>query len=345
MTTTLAPTSIAEQETLIRFLRSVFTGPAKMNSFDPELIAWKYFSSHPEWDGARSFVAKADGNIVGHAGVWPVSLWHSGAPLKAVHLIDWAAARAQPGLGVLLLRKLAAMADLLLTIGGSAETQAILPKLGYRRCGAVAIQVKLVHPVRQITRKYQWNWKTPARVLRNAIWAVGGLPAAPPGWQVSQVRAFEESITELLSPNASSGAVRTIAGINHLLTCPAAKFTAYVISDAKKMRGYFVLSQHVGQVRIVDLAATAGDQDALIATCAAAARTAAAMPGCREVVAGFSSEELQRIFADMGFRTRQLAPVFCYDPRNILISKYRPKLSMSDGDLCFLFNAEQPYLT
>src|SRR5256885_16139276 len=116
MSSQLTPTAVSQQAALAEFLHSVFRGSARVNSFDPDVLAWKYFSSHPEWSGARSYVANANDNIVGHAGIWPVQLSDSARPISAIHLIDWAASRTQAGVGVMLLRKLAGLADLLLTI-------------------------------------------------------------------------------------------------------------------------------------------------------------------------------------------------------------------------------------
>ena len=99
-------------------MKSFGADPA-LNLFRPEVVHWKYFADHPEWTSPRSFAVKQDGKIVAHGGVWPVSFATPKAEVKAIHLIDWTASRSAVGAGVYLLRKMAGLADMLLTIGGS----------------------------------------------------------------------------------------------------------------------------------------------------------------------------------------------------------------------------------
>lgn len=341
------PALASEQGALAEFLSRVFPGSEQMNSFASDVLSWKYFSSHPEWSGPRSYVVKKDGALVGHAGIWPLRLVNSTQQLQVIHLIDWAAARTEPGAGISLLRKLAGMSDLLLTIGGSADTQAILPKIGYRRCGELKVQARPVGTSRQLRTGNSWNWKTPLRIIRNAAWSLLALPSSPNGWVASRTTRLDEPIAPLLDgPEADSAVSRRTAGLlNHFLTCPGAEFSAFHLSQSERVRGYFLLSQVRGQTRIVDIGIDANDPQGRTAACILAARTAAEMPGTCEIVAGFSCSQTQACFAEMGFKVRRIAPIFCYDPRKLLGQAPRLGLSMLDGDLCFMANLQRPYLT
>jgi hypothetical protein len=261
-------------------------------------------------------------------------------------MIDWAASRVQPGAGVLLLRKFSAMADVLMSIGGSTATQAMLPKLGYRRYGELLSQARVVRPLRQFRSGYALDWKTPLRVLRNAAWSTTPLPHVPRGWAADAVTGFDEEISSIVERrNQARGSVRTVAGLNYFLSCPAGKFSGFQVSQRGRVRGYFILGQFQGQTRIIDLRIDSDDQDSVASVCITAARTAAALPQTCEIVAGFSCGQIQDAFSRMGFRVRRASPVFCYDPRKLMGPEQTLKLSMLDADLWFLANVDRPYLT
>jgi hypothetical protein len=105
-----------------------------------------------------------------------------------------------------------------------------------------------------------------------------------------------------------------------------------------------MLSQFHGQTRIVDIG-FGEDLEALSAICTLAARTAAELPETCEIVAGFTCEQIQKSFSQMGFKSRRLERVFCHDPRKRIGPGRTIHLSMLDGDLCFFGNSDRPYLS
>src|SRR5947209_6958375 len=118
MTSQFMASQPSEQPAIAEFLRTTFHASADLSSFRQDVLHWKYFSDHPDWPGTRSYVVKKDGRIVAHGGVWPLTFATAGAELNVIHLVDWAASPSAAGAGVGLLRKLASMTDVLLTIGG-----------------------------------------------------------------------------------------------------------------------------------------------------------------------------------------------------------------------------------
>lgn len=347
MSSQFTATLPSEQNALAELLKSTFPTSREVNSFLPDVLRWKYFSPHPDWNGPRSYVVKKEEAIVGHGGIWPVRLTGAGTEFKAIHLIDWAASRSATGVGVLLLRKIAGLADLLLTIGGSDETQRILPKLGYRQSGELKMQVKVVRPWLQFRTAAHPSWKTPLRLARNTFWSFSSLPPAAKGWHVSRIAHFDSSVETLLSGFEQKALcpVRTIAGLNHILSCPAATFAAFLLYEGSRLSGYFILSLVAGQTRIADLRLISAEPESWKAACVLAARTAAEMPETCEIVAGFSSPQVQDSFEQAGFRVRQTLPIFYYDPRKILKHVPTFDLSMFDGDACFMANLKHPFLT
>jgi hypothetical protein len=346
MSSQFTATLPSEQTALAELLQSTFPASGEVNSFVPDVLCWKYFSPHPDWSGPRSYVVKKDEGLVGHGGIWPLRLAQGNVEFSTIHLIDWAARRSAPGVGVLLLRKLAERADLLLTIGGSDDTQRILPRLGYRRSGELKMQAKVVRPWLQYRTTSEPGWRAPARLLRNTIWSLPLLPPVPKGWRAARMPRFDSSAESLLCARRDAlTPLRTIAGLNRILDCPAATFQAFLVYEGSQLRGYFVLSVVAGQTRIADLRLGTDNPESWKTACILAAKTAAAIPETCEIVAGFSMTRVQRAFEESGFRPRQTLPIYYYDPRKLLPDAPLLDLSLLDGDACFLANLKHPFLT
>ena len=314
------PVQASEQSDLIQFLVKSFRADPTVNSFSPEVIHWKYFAEHPEWQGPRSFAIRQESQIVAHGGVWPVRFVTSRTEVNAIHLIDWAASRLAVGAGVHLLRKVVGLSDVVLTIGGSEDTRKLLPKLGYKRCGEVRQYARVVRPWLQFRTTPEKNWKTPLKFLRNSVQALGGLPTAPTGWRATKVSSFTGAIEDAVRPTTNLIPARTAAGLNHLLRCPAAGFAGFQVCDSQRLRGYFLLAQVGRQVRIVDIRMDNDDRESWRAICALAARCAAEGPETCEVVAASSIAPTGEAWLQAGFVQRRAEPIFCYDPRKLLSS-------------------------
>lgn len=337
----------AEQTAVAEFLRTTFQADAKLLSFRPDVLQWKYFSDHPDWHRDRSYVVKNDDDIVAHGGVWPLRLRKAGADVDVIHLIDWAASRAAVGSGLLLLKKLAAITDVLLTIGGSSDTRSILTKIGYRQVGELKLHARVVRPWLQFRVASNFNWKTPFRLLRNANWSLPSLPRPPKDWEATRVSRLDTSLESILNGSAADvfTSQRTVAGLNRMLSCPAAEFSAFVLHRSKRPCGYFLLAQVGKQTRIVDLRVDRNDAPTWMAACSLAALTAAEIPDTAEIVAGFSLDIVNEAFAHAGFRSRGSLPVYCFDPKKVLGAEPVLDLSMLDGDLCFIADAQNHFWT
>jgi hypothetical protein len=339
------PVQASEQEDLIRFLVSAFQADPALVSFRPDVMHWKYFSEHPEWHGPRSYVVKDKRQIVGHGGVWPVRLSTPTGTFSAIHLIDWAASRSAVGAGVFLLRKMAALADVLLTVGGSPDTQAVLPKLGYKNFGELRQYARVIRPWKHFETTPEKNWKTPVKWLRNTMRAMNRTAEVPKEWQASKVERFDrepESPAGTM-PNVVSS-LHTGAGLNHLLNCPAATVSAYTVSQSRRARGYFLIAKIGRQARIVDLRVRDANQESWNAVCALAAQTAASDSEICEVAAASSTQAGRDGWLQAGFTARRREQIFCYDPRKVLPQGLPIDLSLVDGDQCFMSDPLSPYL-
>ena len=337
----------SEEQDLVRFLLQSFQPETTPNSFRSEVMRWKYFVDHPQWKGPRSLALKEKGQIVAHGGVWPVSLLSSKGEIKGIHVIDWAASRSSVGAGVHLLRKMSGLADMLMTIGGSEDTRALLPKLGYKRCGEVRRYARVVRPWLHFRTTAQKNWKTPFKLLGHSVSALAEIPPVPAGWHASKIASFTGSMVSACfhQTTGSTAPRRTAAGLNYLLSCPGANFSGFLVTQAEKPIGYFLLAQLGRQARIVDLRIDRKDGKSWQSVCALAAGTAAEDPETCEIVAASSNEATGNVWLQTGFTTRRTDRIFCFDPQNLAGSRPQFDLTLADGDMCFLSQPGSPYLS
>ena len=335
-----------EQPALREFLVNSFAEGAIATSFRSEVLTWKYFSTHPTWPEFRSFALKDSGRIVAHGGIWPVRLQAQGPPLKAIQLIDWVASRSAVGAGVYLLRKIAELADLLINVGGSHDTLSVLPKLGYKGYGELQQFARVVRPWLHFRTTPQKNWRVSIKLLRNFTRTCTSNASVPEGWTAERVTTFpsalEPEINEKICDSTIS--LRTVTELNHLLTCPAAKFSGYLVREKEQLRGFFLLAMIGHQARIVDVRVVGSVPDSWHAMCNLAASTAAADPNIAEVTAASSVPSVQQAWSHAGFLRRQTDRIFSLDPRALVPTNLPVDLSLADSDLCIVADPKFPYL-
>lgn len=337
----------SQRPAILNFLLDVFHADPRLNSFQPQVMDWKYFSPHPAWSGPRSFLVHKDEQIVGHGGIWPIRLATGDEGTQAIHLVDWAASPAALGAGVHLLRSISQIADVMITIGGSQDTRKILPKLGYKSGGILRRYVRVVRPWLQLRTRARQDWKAPLRFLRNARDMLTPLPRVPAGWRIERITSFGEEVHAALKVKNSSpeiSPIRAIAGLNYVLACPAAEFAGFVVRHSARLIGYFIVATIGHQARIVELKTTTEDPGQSRAICAAAARTAADDPRVAELVVGTSSQRIGKIWQQLGFQLRRQDAILYLDNRN-LGPGTEFELNLIDGDVCFMYNPGQPYIS
>jgi len=81
-----------DRDGLAGFLSETFKHPAGTFFIRPEVLDWKYFQPRSAWKNPRSWIIKSEGQIVAHAGVWPLRIPSSRGIVDCLHAIDWAAA-------------------------------------------------------------------------------------------------------------------------------------------------------------------------------------------------------------------------------------------------------------
>jgi hypothetical protein len=130
-----------------------------------------------------------------------------------------------------------------------------------------------------------------------------------------------------------------------MLACPAAEFSAFIISQAGRPVGYFVLSKVGRQARIVDLVVDSVDPKLWVSACATAALTARQDPETVEIVGGTSSGDVGRIFEELGFRLCRADEILYYDRRNRLAPDTQLDFNLIDIDFSFMYDPKHPYIS
>lgn len=335
--------SPVHREALIDFLTAAFHLPKTAPFVDPRLLSWKYDEPRPDWPSSRSYAWMEDGEIAAHACLCPVTYRVGDREVKASYLIDWAAGRRSPGAGVLLLRKLASSFQVLLAIGGSTDTQQILPRLGYRLAGEIAIFVRVVRPWRQFrTDPFPRGWKAPLRLARNLFWSRAPAPSIPPNETCAPISEFDSSYAPLLRSGSTE---RTPELMNYWLRCPGAAMSAFLLKGHDGVSGWFVLSRVGGVMRIADLRIRSSDPEQWRSAYAFATQAALAdEQGC-ELIAAASAPLAQNALRRNGFRLHHTEPVYLLDPQSLLIGHAPLDIALIESDAAYLCDPKHPYLT
>ena len=309
----MRPSTAADGPAIAQLMRDVFGAEASPANLTAAQFQWKYWQQRADWPEPRSFVFERAGAIVAHAGVIPGACLRADARLRVAHVIDWAAV-AGAGAGSTLMKRIGRMYDALIAIGGSAQTLALLPALGFKPKGVATGFVRTLRPWRRVAAAPTRSWRLVPQFLRSAIWTAAAPHRRPQGdWRVTRVLEPELASVRLEYPTPHQGSAvleRSEALLRYMLTCPATAAELYrVESPTRAAHGYFLLTSAPAQVRLADCwIASADPQDwrALVqlAVCAAAVRRDAA-----ELVVRANDPLLSRALLDSGFHPRRTDPV------------------------------------
>lgn len=339
---------------LTEFLRGVFQASSDAPFVQPEMMRWKYFSPRPDWNGSRSYVLRSEGRIFAHGCVAPVAFRlprSAEGPARLVssmRVIDWAGGRQAPAAGVRIMRQLAQLTDTVLAVGGSPDAVRVFPKIGFRHCGNVAVFARVVRPWRQFrSDPYPRGWKAPLRLARSTLFSLARLPGAPVGWTCEAVGAFDDSIRPALDfdPAGFTTTARSPELLNYMLACPGAAFSGFLIRQADRVRGYFLLSHVAGQTRIAEVRLDSQRADDWQAGFALATRQAAADPATCEILAVASTRQGIQSLRRNGYRLCRHDPVFLLDPGRRLEGVPELNLDLLVGDESYLHVPAYPFET
>ena len=247
--TRITPSRRDDIPELSRFLIDGFGVPAAASYFSHEVLSWKYFDGPggPSEDSALSLVARSAGRIVGHIGICPRQLIVPGgdaAPVSTMHAIDWLGSAGHPGLGTFLMLQALATSRTQYAIGGTAQAQAVFPRLGFERKPSLDIFRKVLTPFHRLRAPGKGSlgkWAHTARDLAS-VWLSGAAPAAG-SVRLRAEPTFTEEIDRLQRHSSSRVATcrRNHSLLNYFLRYPLSGFSGWTIHAPSGMIGCAIL--------------------------------------------------------------------------------------------------------
>jgi hypothetical protein len=332
---TLDSISDLELDEVCTFLRGIFSAPPDHPPFRADVLRWKAIAPHPFWSGSRSYVYRNGGQIEAHGCVTPIEWLYAGGQTRTACVVDWAAGRTTPGIGMLLYREVAKMLDGVTAIGGSEAARRVLPRAGFKPIVEMPVFARVVRPLARHMQRPK-DWKTPARLARDVARALPPLPDPGPDWRAERVARFDDAIQPALpEPDRPSPVVsrRSVELLNYWLDCPAAVMEGYRVSGPSGLNGYFVFSKLGAECRIVDLGINGVDWTVL---CALAVRTAAADRNIHIVKIAASATAIKDSFTALRFHVERIEPVLYWDSSKKSPPPGEPHMTFAENDFFYL---------
>ena len=310
---------------------------------DPQHLRWKYWQPRADWVRPRSLVIASGSELLAHAGIIPGTCAWGTRRATIIHVIDWVARPGEAGAGLILMKHAGQMADALLGIGGGAQTQRILPHVGFRPAGAATAYARPLFPLRILRSGATWN--VLPRLVR-AAWRRS--TPAPPGaeWQARRLASEEVSQIESVVPLPAHGLAvtgRSVDLFRYVLTCPIVPMQLYAVERARCPRGYFLLASVPGQVRIVDCWMESGESADWRALILCAVEQARRDPQAAEVVIWASDPLLAGALQTCGFHARFQSPIRVRPVREDAMPEGTLRVQMLDNDVPFLSDGRFQY--
>jgi hypothetical protein len=339
------PTTQRDATALSDFLRRVFQSRAGAPLLDEKHMEWKYWAARPDSKGSRSFTARHRGAIVAHVAAWPMRVRVSGQEVTAVHVIDWAADRKYPGVGVWLLRQIAAKVRVMVATGGSETAQGILPVMGFRPHSELCQFARPVRPLGHALTTVERNWKLPVRLLRNTFWCLSHPLSLPRGWSARPLAP--EEIPEGLWPQPSPAAAvtaRSSGFYRYFVDSPSAPHALFGLQKGRELAGYFCLAFAPHVARIADLWLPSTNVEDWCAGFQTAAVVAAREKDVHEVSAWASTALGKEGLSRAGFLLCGRSAVSLFGNTKILEGR-ELHMQMLDSDASFMSGEVGSYLT
>jgi hypothetical protein len=339
-------TAPADSRRVRAFLRQIFNVDDNAPFLDSAQITWKYYDTHPMWEGSRSFVYEDDRGIAAHICAWPVRLLTMAGPITGVDPIDWAASPGVPGIGAQILRQMSAVSDVICCVGGTGIARSVIARSGHRPFADLAVYARPLRALRQALTHHRRDWTLPARLARNLAWTMQARVPAAPGWSAEPVEPGELPDTVLPAPQPGLAvAARSHGLFRYLLQCPAVRHQLFIVEHGQEPVGYFLLSFPPGQARICDAFTGEHTPAAWARLYGLAIRSALREGSAAEIIAASSFEPSREALLACGFRRAETIPVMLSDAGNRLSAIRSVHVQMIDSDLSFLHDDRPEYRT
>lgn len=234
---------------LSQFLISGFGVSATSSFFSHDVLAWKYFDgpAGPSGDSVCSLIARSAGRMIGHIGMCFRQFVVPGdgaTPVSTMHAIDWLGSAAHPGSGAILMLEAFATCKTQFAVGGSAQSQALFPRLGFEQKAKVASFRRVISPFHRLRTTDQGRFRKWAGAVKDAasVWRARRRHAQETV-ELRSAPLFTEEI-DSLRRQASLHTVtcrRDHRLLNYLLRYPLSGFSGWTIHTSERMIGFAVL--------------------------------------------------------------------------------------------------------
>jgi len=330
----IRPSVPSDGPAIVSAMRKAGLHPLK----EERALYWKYWRERTDWSGPRSLVLTKGDEIVGHAGIVPGTLAWGDHRSSVIHVIDWAAIPEVALGGRMLMKYISGLADYLVAAGGSEDTLRMLPVLGFQHCGTTYRYVRTIHPLRYLTSKAHWNWKTLPKFGRDVLRTLG-TPAAELGAWSSRQLALDQvqGVASVLPKPRGKTPIfeRNLAAFSYFLSCPSATLTLHSMERAGEIRGYFLLSCVLGQARIVDSWLDCEDAESWLALVQCAVYAAQKLPGIAEVVTTEGDPMVSQCLRASHFRQRSAVAIQILTRKGLESPPSCPRIQMLDSDAAY----------
>ncbi len=338
--------TVGDLRGIINLIQTAFRAKPDAPFLDEQLLQWKYFEPGPGWNGSRSYVLAQNGSILAHGCAWPVKLVHEGRSHSGLCLLDWVASKSSLGAGLQLVREMASLTDILISIGGSQATRQLMPRMGFRIVDEQSLYVRVLRPWRQFrTRPGAVTFKEFARLVRNTGYSLPRRASAN-GWSLHRVATVDPQLFVDSLPASGPASSHDARLVEYMTRCPAVSIASYELLKDGRPGGYVVLSLVNGQSRIVELRMRSRTQEDWTAAISAVIDAALEVRNACELLAWTSEPLLTHALGANGFRPRDRRSIFVLDSRNLFPAAGSCwDLTMLDDDSAFLNFPDHPYAT
>ena len=278
-------------------------------------MRWKYWQPWPYWQGSRGFVLLQGTQLVAHAGVVPLRYTYNSQPRTLVQLLDWAADPKHVGAGVVLLKRIASMADGVLNVRGSSDTQRILKPLGFRSLGDTQQYALAAQP------------SAAASAERGVTIRVH---------EQSRFAALDHPLTDVVSSQQQVVPLRCREQIEAWLACPVAHTQYCEVLTGDHLVGCFLVSYCPGQARLADVWANAEVPEAWRAVIEVAVQQACQQASATEIVCQTNERDCAQALRACGFVVTGSDPLSILASQAVLPSSAQLRHHLLDSDLAYL---------
>lgn len=306
---------------------------------EPEHLQWKFWQERPDWPEPRSYVLTNGRDLLAHGAVLPGTLRWDGQRARVIHMIDWAARRDALGAGVILMKHIGGLTDFLLGVGGSNDTLSIMPRIGYRACGAVTGYVRTLAPLGILRRPVRPAWKRGPRIVRSALWCWSAPGPQLNGWSARPLERGELGKLHSVLPSERPGLAvfeRSLALLRHVLACPIVPVEGFALERAGQIGGYFLLSYAPGQARLIDAWMSSDEPADWRALAHAAVQASRQHGGMAELVVWASDPFWAQTLRESGFHARLTLPIYLRPSVGETIPQEALRVHMIDNDAFYL---------